>query len=698
MGARDDGDELALWDALQAGALLSTGRFTHAGRCASLQWTYKHRASNSTVAISSTHSVDGARQQTTAPADFEVTAPVSLSSYCHRGCCRAVIRKPSDDTGAFLEIYRQGRPPLTTSLKKVCGELPKGGSCLSGASFSANCDKFAFSADVKPDDRQSFWNDTPAHGNDAGSQPSRGTQYDYKQDWGEGLGLLRTIVVLVDIVDDRLLATVLDKAFNEKFSWGQVVFHPRQPYLLAVGYPQTGRRLGLLHFNTRRSSMFVASLERRDECATCITPADHSATLPRFNHDGSVLVYVTTDDVGFHISCSRLRSLSWADGPVPQSTRTIVDVVRANNTFPGLWPRGFPTRCWLADTSNIVVASQCQIRFALLVIDTRNGSVQELDIPGPFSSADVLDVHGFDILVKLETVGRPPEAFIGRMDPSNVQKVLWTAVSSPPLPFPSPVNHLSIPHCVIDVDGLFDAILVGTIKEDTRLIAFPHGGPHSAFTTTFATSVAFLALQGFALLEINYRGSTGYGQDMLESLPGRCGTQDVEDCMKAVDAVLSRFPSLSKDNVAVMGGSHGGFLTLWLIAKYPDRFRSAVARNPVANVAHMMSTTDIADWCAIECGLAFSPTGVPSAAHYEAMYKCSPISMIERVNTPLLLMLGANDKRVPMSQAVDYYHLLQARGVETRCIIYPGNGHSLTDRVDTESDHWINVLHWLRKL
>lgn len=142
------------------------------------------------------------------------------------------------------------------------------------------------------------------------------------------------------------------------------------------------------------------------------------------------------------------------------------------------------------------------------MIDTRNGSVQELDIPGPFSSADVLDVHGFDILVKLETVGRPPEAFIGRMDPSNVQKVLWTAVSSPPLPFPSPVNHLSIPHCVIDVDGLFDAILVGTIKEDTRLIAFPHGGPHSAFTTTFATSVAFLALQGFALLEINYRGSS----------------------------------------------------------------------------------------------------------------------------------------------------------------------------------------------
>lgn len=64
----------------------------------------------------------------------------------------------------------------------------------------------------------------------------------------------------------------------------------------------------------------------------------------------------------------------------------------------------------------------------------------------------------------------------------------------------------------------------------------------------------------------------------------------------------------------------------------------------------------------------------------------------------LLLMLGANDKRVPMSQAVDYYHLLQARGVETRCIIYPGNGHSLTDRVDTESDHWINVLNWLRKL
>jgi acylaminoacyl-peptidase len=89
---------------------------------------------------------------------------------------------------------------------------------------------------------------------------------------------------------------------------------------------------------------------------------------------------------------------------------------------------------------------------------------------------------------------------------------------------------------------------------------------------------------------------------MLKSLPGLCGTQDVQDVVDAVEAVLKEIPALSMDNLVVMGGSHGGFLCLWLIAKHPSMFRAAVAINPVANIAHMISTTDIPDWCLVECG------------------------------------------------------------------------------------------------
>ncbi|KAH8054359.1 serine-type peptidase [Aureococcus anophagefferens] len=119
--------------------------------------------------------------------------------------------------------------------------------------------------------------------------------------------------------------------------------------------------------------------------------------------------------------------------------------------------------------------------------------------------------------------------------------------------------------------------------------------PHSC--APLAYGGPFLASRGYAVLSPNYRGSTGFGAAALNALPGNVGDLDVRDVVAATEAELEN-PSLDRDAVAVVGGSHG-FLGAWLMAKRPDLY-VRVPAEPVTNVAAMVGVTDIPDWCAVE--------------------------------------------------------------------------------------------------
>ncbi len=256
------------------------------------------------------------------------------------------------------------------------------------------------------------------------------------------------------------------------------------------------------------------------------------------------------------------------------------------------------------------------------------------------------------------------------------------------------------------------------------LLLVPHGGPHAAFTTGWSPHHAFLAAQGVAVLAVNFRGSTGYGEEALASLPGRVGAADVADCMAALGAALARpadgAPLLDAARVAVSGGSHGGFLAAHLVGQAATRtaFRAAVLRNPVTDISAMAGATDIPDWCWTEAlGVAAGePPPALTPAHLAAMHACSPMAHVANVRvcgdgghhaTPVLLMLGMKDRRVPPSQGLAWWHALRAvcwgaggageRGVpdtHARMLIFPEDTHAL-DAPATEADAWVHIALWL---
>ncbi|KAG2471177.1 ACPH enzyme, partial [Polypterus senegalus] len=174
---------------------------------------------------------------------------------------------------------------------------------------------------------------------------------------------------------------------------------------------------------------------------------------------------------------------------------------------------------------------------------------------------------------------------------------------------------------------------------------------------------------------VNYRGSTGFGQDSIESLIGLIGRQDVKDVQHAVNTVLQSDATLNPKSVYLLGGSHGGFLVCHLVGQYPDFYKAGVMMNPVINYATLLGTSDITDWRYTAVGLQYSYDRIPTVDDLAAMLTSSPLVHAAKITTPVLLLLGGKDKRVTPKQGVELYRVLKSRSRSVSSL--PSSSYSL---------------------
>jgi dipeptidyl aminopeptidase/acylaminoacyl peptidase len=216
------------------------------------------------------------------------------------------------------------------------------------------------------------------------------------------------------------------------------------------------------------------------------------------------------------------------------------------------------------------------------------------------------------------------------------------------------------------------------------LVVSNHGGPHSAIQYGFNFRNQYLAANGYAVLEVNFRSSTGYGEKHLWGTWGAWGTKDGQDVMAGVDLVLSRY-HLDRSRVASIGHSYGGFMTNWLITQYPDRFAAAASGAGIVNWMSDYANADIARTKETEF------FGKPWEEEARAiMLKQSPITYAGRALTPTLFVVGEVDRRVPFTENEQLYVALKKQGVPAKMIVYADQPHGI-------SGHW-NVVHrWLNE-
>jgi acylaminoacyl-peptidase len=263
----------------------------------------------------------------------------------------------------------------------------------------------------------------------------------------------------------------------------------------------------------------------------------------------------------------------------------------------------------------------------------------------------------------------------------------------------------NISYNVVEViPGTVEAVVVRSRSavasgEKLPTIVLPHGGPHANCAAMYVTTVAYLASLGYAVCYCNYRGSTGYGDAALQSLVGgAAGTQDVADCVAIAERAIADGIA-DPTRVCAVGGSHGGFLAAHLIGQRPDLFRCAVMRNPVTDIAAMVSATDIPDWCFVETLGREAYSDLPSTEALVAMRKASPVRYVSEVAKharPVLMLLGGVDLRVPPTNGLRYAAALREAGGSCEVRVFPADSHGLTNP-RTEFESFVTVAGFLRR-
>lgn len=537
---------------------------------------------------------------------------------------------------------------------------------------------------------------------------------------------------------------------------GQPRFSKGGEHVVYTGWGCEPRKLGMIYCYQRPCSLYsapvsalLAKIEEKGigeetqetEEHKCLCPSWRLARSARFSPLGDRVVWLSREE-GFdtHSGCFRLTSADWdeKEGTFMGTPRNLVDVVDVPETegaFPGLWMDDLSDACWAPDGSCVYLTSAWGSRKSVLRVDAESGNVERIIAATAAAGQDPSSGNPEDSSASVLAVGQggvyvtgsspnspggfavlpfgdgPEKAVIGpdvggasittsvRLSRSlmdevkkKIDGIRWTVISVPGADISG------------DEKRLFEAVLLmpQAVGEPSLrpfpLVVTPHGGPHSVMPTMFVPSYAFLVSQGFAVLHVNFRGSTGFGTTALESLPGRIGTQDVADVLAATKAALALEPeALDPTRVGVLGGSHGGFLGAHMSAQHPDVFKVAALRNPVTNVAAMVTVSDIPDWCYIEalgCGkYNFNKFRPPKADELNIMWKASPVAHVDGVVAPTLIMIGARDRRVPQSQGLEWFHALKSRKVPTKLLVYPEDVHAI-DKPASEADAWLNIVLW----
>ncbi|WP_417615800.1 S9 family peptidase [Parasphingorhabdus sp.] len=216
-----------------------------------------------------------------------------------------------------------------------------------------------------------------------------------------------------------------------------------------------------------------------------------------------------------------------------------------------------------------------------------------------------------------------------------------------------------------------------------------HGGPNTMYGPYFAAEIQRYAAEGYVTVYANPRGSTGYGESFAQLIDLDYPGHDHDDLMSVVDALLAK-NYVSKDRLFITGGSGGGVLTAWAVGK-TNRFAAAATVKPVINWTSMALAGDIARFVSRHWFRA-QPWEQP--AEY---WRRSPLSIVNNVTTPTMVMVGEADWRTPAWEAEQFYTALKVQNVDTVLVRVPGASHLIARRPSQLVAKVDNIMGWFAK-
>ena len=239
-------------------------------------------------------------------------------------------------------------------------------------------------------------------------------------------------------------------------------------------------------------------------------------------------------------------------------------------------------------------------------------------------------------------------------------------------------------------DGTQIPALLYRAKDSTRAVINIHGGPNWLFQFLWYPIMSYMASRGWTVLAPNYRGSSGYGKVWQNASRYDMGGVDTDDCAAGANYLIANGLA-EKDKIGVTGRSHGGYLTMTCLTRYPELFAVGSAVVPFLNwiKSHKNSREDLQHW-------NIENMGDPHENH-ELWIARSPYFFLDNINAPVQMICGGNDARCPASDSIDARDKLVELGKQVELLLYKDEGHSF---LDTENliDSEIKRMEFLAKV
>jgi dipeptidyl aminopeptidase/acylaminoacyl peptidase len=397
--------------------------------------------------------------------------------------------------------------------------------------------------------------------------------------------------------------------------------------------------------------------------------ADNPAwdTQPVFSPDGKTLAFVAMSRPGYEADRFRLRLYPWPGGP-------------ARDLAPS-WDRSAGSLTFTPDGKALLVTAQDVGNVSLSSVDVASGRVRRLVATGHVRSPQVV---GNRLVYGKDTLDRPVDLYVAALDGSGETRI--TDVNGPALAEIAMGTYEQFQFVGTGGDVVYGYVVrpPGLAEGARAPIAFLiHGGPQGSFGNDFhyRWNPQVYAGAGYGAVMIDFHGSTGYGQAFTDAIRGDWGGKPLADLKAGLEAVVERYPWLDGDRACALGASYGGYMVNWIAGNWADRFRCLVNHDGIFDQRMMYYATEelwFPEW--EQHGPHFDNPDT-----YEAH---NPARFVHRWTTPMLVIHGELDFRVPVTQGIATFTALQRRGIPSQFLYF------------SDENHWVlrpgNSLQWHR--
>jgi dipeptidyl aminopeptidase/acylaminoacyl peptidase len=431
------------------------------------------------------------------------------------------------------------------------------------------------------------------------------------------------------------------------------------------------REAGRIEASSTNLDIFAAPSDGSATPTNLTDANDGTDNLPTLSPDGRSLAYFSMARAGYEADRQILQVRDLATGQVRAVTAD--------------WDRSVGSIAWAPDGRSILVTAEDVMEAPLFRIDVASGKVTRLT--GAGHAGNVLPLPGGGAVYTSNSVMAPDDLF--RIDPKGKVTQL-TNVNRDLLAELDPVSFEKFSFTGANGDKVW-GMKMKPMHSGVFPIAFVvHGGPQGSFGNgwSYRWNPRLFTSPGYAVVSVDFHGSTGYGQAFTDAIRNNWGGWPLEDLQKGLAFATANDGQLDANNACALGASYGGYMMNWIEGQWPDRFKCIVQHDGVFDARAMAYETE---------ELWFDEWEHGGKAYYEdpaAFERWNPVNYVSRWKTPMLVITGEKDFRIPYTQGLATFTALQRRGIPSRLVVNPDENHWVLK--PKNSIQWYGeVFNWL---